>query len=162
VEQVLEHHEPLLKELQQRAAAAHDRLQALLESAGMSAQQQPQPSTSWKTPFSRRTPAAAAVPAGELIRLLRSYAKCRYQALVLRQVTALYVSMRGQLSDQIREVGYCRQRLAELLDQLAEDAAPKSAPGKTAGRRPAAEAVPSGGRCLFPEGCQDLEESVTW
>ena len=45
---------------------------------------------------------------------MKSYGKCCYQSLVLQHITRLYVSLRGLLSDQVREVGFCRQRLREL------------------------------------------------
>jgi hypothetical protein len=160
VEQVLEHHEPLVKELHERAAAAYGRLHTLLETSGISAQ----PTSNWLTPFSRKPPAAASVPAAELVELLRSFVKCRYQGMVLRQVTALYVSLRGQLSDQIREVGYCRQRLVELLDLLEDEARTRGGtdkpPAAAAARPTAPETPPSGGRFLFPEGCLTVEEAI--
>jgi hypothetical protein len=67
----------------------------------------------------------------------------------LQRVSAAYVSLRGALSDQLREVNYCRERLHEMKRRL--DEAPK-------------EHVSLSGtmltRALLPEGCRTLAESV--
>jgi hypothetical protein len=88
------------------------------------------------------------VIAQELQELLRSYPKVRYQALITHRVSTLYVSLRGQLSDQLREVDFCRARLGELQVLFAEACA------KPCKKNPAA------GRYLLPEGCKTLEEAV--
>ena len=82
--------------------------------------------------------------------MLRSFARCRYQALVLQQAMTLCVGLRGQLSDQLREVGFCRQRLSELLGLLSD--------AKTG---PNMARVPSKvGRSLIPPGCKNLDDAV--
>jgi hypothetical protein len=54
------------------------------------------------------------------------------------------VSLRGQLSDQIREIGYCRVRLNELLQLF----------GVAGGMSPIV------GRQLFPAGANSLENAI--
>jgi hypothetical protein len=134
-------HEDLARELQQRAVASYKRIQELID--------KPEPGAQggvWKTPATRR--GAAAVVA-ELLELLRLYPKYRFQSLVLQRVTGLYVSLRGQLSDQLREVDFCRARLGELRGMFEGSA--------EANRRAGA---PSAGRCLLPPGCKSLDEAV--
>src|SRR5438105_1487307 len=63
-----------------------------------------------KPPPSSGTVRAQAT--AELLELIRQYPKARYHALVLQSINKLYVGLRGQLSDQLREVGFCRQRLS--------------------------------------------------
>jgi serine/threonine protein kinase len=142
-EKSLRHHEDLGRELHARAVAAYQRISQLLEAAGP-----PTPGSSWKTPFNRRGggPTDQAI---ELLELLRLYPKYRYQSLILQRVNALYLSLRGQLSDQLREVDYCRARLGELMGMF-EGAVP-------GGRRPPALTA---GRCLLPRGCASLDEAV--
>jgi hypothetical protein len=143
VEEALQLHEDLCSELQQRAIAAYQRLQSLLASPTPLLHSTP----SRRAGFLRRTPTQPG-PAIEVLELLRNYPKWRYQSLVLARVNTLYISLRGQLSDQLREVDYCRARLTELLGMLT--------PPETNGRRGA----PVAGRCLLPAGCRSLDEAV--
>ncbi|HYT91306.1 MAG TPA: tubulin-like doman-containing protein, partial [Gemmataceae bacterium] len=144
VEQALKHHEELAQELQQRSVAAFERIHRLLEGQPTVTQTTP----IWKAPFTRRSPAPGVGTAAELLELLRAYPKCRYQSLILQRVSALYVSLRGQLSDQLREVDFCRARLGELVGMLTPD--PEEA----------ARGGPAAGRHLLPEGCQNLADAV--
>ncbi len=143
VEEALQLHEDLARELQQRAVAAYQRLQDLLSSPTALLHSTP----SRRAGFLRRTPTQPG-PAVEVLELLRNYPKWRYQSLVLERVNALYLSLRGQLSDQLREVDYCRARLTELLGLLT--------PTEANGQRGA----PVAGRCLLPSGCRSLDEAV--
>jgi hypothetical protein len=121
------------------------RIQKILEN--------PEPPTpaktpSWKSPFARRSGSNSNQPL-ELLELLRAYPKYRYQSLVLNRVSGLYVSLRGLLSDQLREVDFCRARLGELSAMYApedEEAVRCS--------------VPPAGRFLLPEGCLSLADAV--
>jgi serine/threonine protein kinase len=134
---VLEHHEPLARELAARAADAHARVPALLAQLHKPAGK------------GRQAPGPA-----EVQELLRCYAKWRYQTLVLQQVTRGLVSLRGLLSDELREVNFCRARLTELaraFDQRPRDEEPGGEPGR---REAPAPAVP--GRTLFPGGSANL------
>jgi hypothetical protein len=154
VEQALRHQEQLARELQERSAAVYARIQELLElrpAAGQPA------SSSWKRAFSRKPAAAVASPVAELVELLRSYPKCRYQSLILQRISAFYVGLRGQLSDQLVEVDFCRARLSEL-SALMHDG-----PAAPAGQSPARATLPLPAEVatyLLPEGCPDLEEAL--
>ena len=75
----------------------------------------------------------------------------RYHSLVLTHLNRLYLSLRGHLSDQIREVGFCRQRLGELLGMLQPPAG--AAVAKNAPPNPAE-------RVLFPPGCLAMSDAL--
>jgi hypothetical protein len=144
VEQSLRNHEELTHELQQRASAAYERIHRLLEGPVAAAQATP----IWKAAFTRRSPSPGAGHTAELLELLRAYPKYRYQSMVLQRVSALYVCLRGQLSDQLREVDFCRARLGELAGMLTPE------------QDEAARGGPAAGRHLLPEGCQNLHDAV--
>jgi serine/threonine protein kinase len=134
LQKVLEHHEPLTRDLTARAADAHARIRALIallrKPAGGKSRQMPTPS--------------------EVQELLRCFPKWRYQSLVLQQVTRGLVSLRGLLSDELREVNFCRARLGELARSFEE-------------KREAGEREPSvPGRSLFPGGCTTLEDAAEY
>jgi serine/threonine protein kinase len=133
LQKMLEHHEPLTRELTTRADDAHGRIRTLIGRLG-------QPGGG----KSRQLPGPS-----EVQELLRCFAKWRYQGLVLQQVTRGLVSLRGLLSDELREVNYCRTRLAELGRAFAE------VPGEPADR---GAALP--GRTLFPGGCATLDAAA--
>lgn len=145
-EQSLQAQETLTKELHDRAASLYQRIQKILES--------PQPASltqtnsAWTFGLTRKSPAAGPSFGADLLELLRVYAKTRYQCLILRHISRLYVSLRGHLSDQIREVGFCRQRLGELAGIL--DA------------KPAAIRLPQtpSEKILLPDGCKSMSEAV--
>ncbi len=147
IEQALANHEQLSQELQERATAVYERLAALLE------QPAPNPAgpktPTWKAPFTRRLPAATSLVARELQDLLRSYPKYRYQSLVLQRVSGLYVALRGLLSDQLREVDFCRARLTELHGLFEAGEQTSAARGQAVA-----------GRWLFPPGCASLDDAV--
>jgi serine/threonine protein kinase len=125
IEKVLQHYEPLLQDLQERAADAYARLQAFAAA-----------------------PPNGQRPGPDLLELLKSYPKWRYQSLVVQQVIAAFVGLRGNLSDELREVNFCRVRLIELLRLLeTEESSPFA--GKAAA-----------GIQLFDGRCKDLEEAV--
>ena len=50
----------------------------------------------------------------DLAELLRQYPKWRYQSMILRRLSSLYTSLRGYLSDQVREMNFYRLRLTDL------------------------------------------------
>jgi hypothetical protein len=127
----LEHHESLYREVLEHAAEAHNRVASHVE-------------TFRANPNARRN--APLIP--ELAEALRAYPKNRYQALQLRRVADIYVSLRGQLSEQVREVNFCRNRLGELV-RFFEDAA---------GSGRSFEPVP--GMCLLPSGCRSLDDAI--
>lgn len=88
--------------------------------------------------------------ATELVEHLRSYPKFRYQGMVLKLLLTIYTHARNRLSDQLREVGYCRTRLGELLRTFQTPTDEDRTEGFSVG----------GGYQLFPVGCQTLDEAV--
>ncbi len=128
IEQVLQRHEPLERELAAKAAAGHARLLALLAP--------PKPGAKRPTPAS-----------GEVAELLHAYPKWRFQSLVLQQASAAFLSLRGHLSDELREINFCRVRLTELHRLLEAPA-------------DGIEAEARAGRLVLPAGCKDLAQAV--
>ncbi|MBV9124195.1 MAG: protein kinase [Planctomycetes bacterium] len=131
MDQEISRQEPVLQDLQEKAGEAHERLQLL------------RPNLREIVTGGRRT----ASMQNELIELLRRYPRWRYQALVLKSVLRAFGGLRTYLSDQLREVGYCRARLDELLQLLQN---PEQTLGGLEGRR----------RYLYPAGCRSLDEAV--
>jgi len=132
IERVLGHHETLARELTDRATEAHSRVHSILDSL-------------------RANPNAARRNApliADLAEALKQYPRCRYQSLQLRRVTDIYISLRGQLSEQVREVNFCRNRLGELVKDFAEAAGPPRA----------FDPVP--GACLLPANCRNLDDAI--
>jgi eukaryotic-like serine/threonine-protein kinase len=147
-EQALQAQETLARELNDRAALLYQRVQRELEAPQPPVSTNTNPS-GWKLSFGRSTPATRPPnPAAELLELIRQYPKARYHALVLSHINRLYVSLRGQLSDQLREVGFCRARLGELLNMV-----------KPTADTAAIEAVASA-RVLLPAGCSNLDDAL--
>jgi hypothetical protein len=138
IEQVLQHHETLSKELGKRSYDSYVKVHQLLDGLN-------------RDLISRgRIPAVIT----EVRELLVNYPKWRYQHLILRQLARGYICLRGNLTDELREVGFCRARLSEMLkafeaplpeDQVdGTDAAPALVPG----------------RRLFTSGCSDLGQAI--
>jgi serine/threonine protein kinase len=145
IQTALESQETLLQELQARTVAVHQRLHALLEhnnSPNSGSTTTPR----WKSPFTRR--ANGSTSAAELPELVRSFTKCRYQSLILQSVGALYLRLRGYLSDQMREIGYCRHRLSELADLIK------------ASRASSLSLCEASNQVLLPPGCATVEDAV--
>ena len=145
VEQALQAHEQLAGELQARAAAIYQRIRAVTEKPSHNAQV-----TTWKPPFGRRSGSGSTSLVVELLELLGAYPKFRYQALIMQRITVLYVSLRGLLSDQLREVDFCRARLSDLASVFDE-------PGASQHLRLDA---PAAGRYLSADGCKSVQEAV--
>ncbi len=146
LKKALESQEPLLRELQEQTVVLYKRVHGLLESP--LPVNHSTPMSRWRAPFTRRPNPEQAQAVPELLDLLRSYAKCRYHFLILQSLNTLYVSLRGQLSDQMREISFCRQRLIELADLVREPAAAKSPAN-----------VPAQ-KLLLPQCCATLEDAV--
>ena len=127
LEQILQRHEPLARELAAKAAESHARLQMLLAPP---------------KPGRRLAPAP-----GEIAELLRAYPKQRFQSLVMQQTSAAFLSLRGHLSDELREINFCRVRLTELQRLLETPAE-------------GAENETRAGRLVLPAGCKDLSQAV--
>lgn len=142
VDQALQSQDVLAKELAEKAAQLYVRIQQLTD--------RPIPAgTGSSTHWTRRPPAAVNLTAADLFDLVRTYTKTRYHSLVLSHLNRLYISLRGHLSDQIREVGFCRQRLGELPGLLK--------PAQDAPRR---ESARPDLRVLFPADCRDLKDAA--
>src|SRR5262249_1981318 len=57
----------------------------------------------------------------ELVDIIRTYPKFRYHSLLLKTAHTASTSIRGRLGDQLREIGFSRGKLGELL-RVFEDA----------------------------------------
>lgn len=133
IEKVLHLHEALSREMVDKSAKGKDRLLALIKMIPEMGK------------AGRRSPQAA-----ELVQILRAYPKWRYQAVVLKQLNALYTSLRGFLSDRLLEINYCRARLLELVKAFTADDQQDTPEPSLAGP----------GHDLFPDGCQTLDQAV--
>jgi serine/threonine protein kinase len=159
LEQVLQHHEPLYKDLAGRAQEAYERLRALAAPAwglGPGDRELQKTSSSLFLRNGRRS----TVPATDVLELFRGCAKWRYQSLVLNQMSSTFVTLRGHMADQMREVNFCRVRLGELLRTLSEDQAGDASRVAGSGSKPglpsATPQLPADSRVIFPSGCKDL------
>lgn len=149
VEKSLQAQETLSRELQERAASIYLRIHSVLDKPTGLAQY---PSSTLKTikiSSGRKTPTTSSNQPAEMLELMKSYPKCRYQSLILQHISRLFVSLRGVLSDQIREVGFCRTRLGELAGLLDS---------------PETESLGDGSKetekVLLPGECRRLEDAV--
>ena len=79
----------------------------------------------------------------ELAESLQTFARARYLGMVARVLHHLYEQWRDQLTDPLKEMAFCRQRLTDLLARFAPGPPPET---------------PSG--TLLPEGCQTIEDAV--
>jgi hypothetical protein len=146
VQRALESQEDLCRELEERAAALYAKIHTLVE----------QPSkkngkdSSWLATLTRKSTSRPGLHARELLEAVHAYPKCRFQSLVLQHVNSFYVSLRGQLSDQLREVDFCRGRLTELDAKLREE---NNDPELRSASTPASQ-------LLLPEGCQTIDNAV--
>jgi len=131
VQKVLEHHETLGRDRADQAAEAHAQVHVHLSQLRAN-------------PGSRRNAPIIA----ELLEAMNLFAKYRYQSLVLRQLARIYVSLRGLLSEQVREVHFVRNRLTELARTFEE----REAPGRSS------DPVP--GMCLLPSGCRSVSDAI--
>ena len=106
VDQALQSQDVLAKELAEKAVQLHARIHQFTD--------KPMPAgsgTSTQWALTARRPAGGPPIAADIYDLVRTYTKTRYHSLVLGHLNRLYLGLRGHLSDQIREVGFCRQRL---------------------------------------------------
>jgi hypothetical protein len=147
IEQTLQNHEPLARELTARAAELYDRLQKLLSAPVSPSGSMPRRS-GVSGVFRKVTPAGRKLPPlAEIQELLRDYSKTLYQSLLLRQASNVFLTLRGHLADEMREINFCRNRLGELLNEL-EDTADSADPNSGAVKY------------LYPAGCKNLSEAV--
>jgi serine/threonine protein kinase len=147
IEQVLQHHEPLLQDLSNRSREAFDRLKNI---AWPQPQQPKEKANVWVEKVSEVISRRSAGPtATDLLELMRQYAKWRYQSLVLSQVATAFVTLRGHLADEMREINFCRIRLTELLRMVDE-----------AGTSTSLTTKPHCGQHIFPVVGMDLRSAV--
>jgi serine/threonine protein kinase len=132
IEKVLKHQEPLFQEFAEKATKSHERFQFLMANIEEI------------NKGGRR----ATTQAKELNELLQLYPKWRYQSLVLRRVTFALTSLRGYLSDQLREISFYRLRLGDLLRAFEDGALDKSVDN------------PVIACSIFPRGSRTLEEAL--
>ncbi|MBM3994764.1 MAG: hypothetical protein FJ303_11510 [Planctomycetes bacterium] len=145
VEQSLQSQETLAKELSDNASQLYQRIRRCIDTSV----QTNAPTTSQWTLIARRNASGTGLPnANDMVELVRTYAKMRYHSMVLAHLNRLYIGLRGHLSDQIREVGFCRARLGELLSLLQPTASNLS------------DGSLRGDRSLFPPGCLDLRAAI--
>ena len=86
--------------------------------------------------------------AGDVFDLLRIYPTLRLRGLMVQRVLTILRSMRGNCPEYLREFGYCRARLLDLVRAF-------EAP------LPTDSALNLGkGHDLFPPGCNTLDETV--
>lgn len=146
VEQALKSQESLARELGENATHLYQRLRKFIDTSMQSVA----PNSTQRTMIAKRAATAPSSPsAADACELMRTYAKTRYHSLVLTHLNQLYVGLRGHLSDQIREVGFCRARLGELQTLLQPTTSLDKLSKSIAGQR-----------ALFPPGCLDLREAV--
>jgi serine/threonine protein kinase len=89
----------------------------------------------------QKRPAPAAV--GEAV---RTYPTWRYQSLILRQVCRVFTQVKTALGDQLRELGFCRQRLEEILRRFRKDGP---------------DGLPPSDRILLPSGVSSVEAAAS-
>jgi eukaryotic-like serine/threonine-protein kinase len=89
----------------------------------------------------------------EVADAVRTYPTWRYQSLILRQVCRVYTTLRTQLTDQLRELQFCRARLEDITSRLHRDTA---------------DGLPPSDQILLPQGvasadalAASLQSSVT-
>jgi len=149
VQQALESYEELYTEVRERSFKIYQRLELLAEER--TTPHSPSQTPSWRTAFTRKTNSNKVQLAGELLDLFDVYLKCQFQSLVLRQISRIYTSLRGHLSDEVREIGFCRTRLTELLDLIK---------GERASPEEIKQSTRVADKCLLPRGCVDATDAL--
>lgn len=156
VDTALERQEYLAKELDERAVNLYNEIQTLIENP----EQMPHNDSGWRLTFTRRSTADNHQFARKLLELLRAYPKCRFQSLILQTTTQFYISLRGQLSDQLREVDFCRTRLRELAEKLTDESVDEKS--NSSGKRDLVQLQGFSGELLLPEGMKTIAGAVNF
>jgi serine/threonine protein kinase len=169
IEKALEHHEPLCKELTGRSLQGRDHLQGLLEVLRRQME------------GGRKTLHLLQGTSKDLADLVRLYPRWRYQSLALTELSGIYVSLRGNLSDLLKDIHGCRARLLEVRSRFPEPSLLQEQHGEDGkamiqralqslqrgsgshavltAESAASQPVPTH-RDLFPYGCHDAETAV--
>ncbi|MFM7151116.1 MAG: tubulin-like doman-containing protein [Gemmataceae bacterium] len=141
IEKVLQHYEPLAKDLNDRIQLTWNRLRAM--------QTSPKPGS----------PRPAIVHT-EAIEQLRSYSKNRYQLLIVHHLITTFLSLRGHLSDELREVNLCRVRLGDLAKLFEADSAVLQAANHALMKRLTMDGHHNK-RIFYFSGCHFFSEAIT-
>jgi serine/threonine protein kinase len=160
IEQTLHAQEQIAKELAERAHGTFGNILVIYKNIKLGKAGKPAAKRAGKGGWWGGNGAAEETPnsgAALLNDLLKAYCKSRYQCLILQRAVAIFLSLRGQLSDQMREVGFCRNRLLELSKSFGQ--APGRSTGHTSWKGKDA-GHPGLARYLFPAGCSSLEDSI--
>lgn len=147
-ETALQTQEQLTKELHERSLQLRQRIIALVETPMSPGAK---PNAFWG--FGRKSSTQfTPQPGQELFELLKAYPKCRYQSMTLSHVSRFYVALRGLLSDQIREVDFCRHRLGELNGLLKDSVGDATSSAQLAKSRHE--------QALLQDGCAAHKDAV--
>lgn len=133
MQQILESQKAVCQGLRTQSADLYKHIHSLLQDF--------QKSSGW---FGRKGKIAA-----ELLEALRAYPRVRYQGLVLQRVLTIYQQLTTASAEHLKEVGFCRGRLADLV-KLFQDP-----PG--AARAKAEQDV---GQYLLPDDCATVSEAA--
>jgi serine/threonine protein kinase len=138
LERILQRYEPLIQEVNERVETSY---QALRKALGGKSRE-------------------LNLTADEMAEVLKAYPRARFQSLLLKQVSQALLALRGHQSEQLREINFCRVRLAELQRAFENSALPAggAAPSRLSAQGPGQR--PEAGRVLLPAGCRLLEEAI--
>ena len=132
IDQTLKHHEQLSQELTQKALHSSERLKTLVENLDEIVS------------GGRRTSQFSS----EILELVKIFPKDRYVSMVLKVVLNCYTTVKSKLGDQVREIGYCRKALGDLVRSFAEPPPERAGGDSRTSRR------------LLPVGCETLDAAV--
>jgi hypothetical protein len=151
MERTLNRYEPESKALAERAGETFSRLHHVLGTGGRGQ------AAVWAQ-GGRKAQALAA----EALELVQEYVQARVESLLLAQLVRSYVSLRGNLSDELREVNFCRGRLTDLQKQFTDgdDGRKKDEGGRPPPASFAGHPSDGPGKLLLPAGCRTLAEAV--
>jgi hypothetical protein len=83
----------------------------------------------------------------EILDLLRTYPRQRYQSVVLESAVSVYRSLLANTPEYLREVNFCRLRLGDITETILGPLA-----------QPADDAAP--GHAVLPPGCKTLDDAA--
>ncbi len=95
------------------------------------------------------------IPLADLIEQLSQFPMMRYEEQLSQRVVGVYLSLRGHLTDLMKEIGFCRSRFLEVQNRLV----PPPADGDS-DSPPVEEGVEQS--LLLPRGCQTFDEAVQY
>lgn len=96
----------------------------------------------------------------KLVDLIRNFGKSRIQTVILEQACSTVISLKGNLSEELSEINFCRARLKDLHQTFVD---PVTSPSQL-GIHTIASALEMNSescrRYLLPEGCSGLAEAT--